>query len=326
MKRMTLAAALNETLQDEMVKDPSIIVMGEDIGIHGGIFTVTKGLRDRFGEKRVKDTPISEAAIVGTGLGAALTGLKPIVEIMYIDFTGVCMDQILNQVAKIHYMTGGKAKVPLVIRTQCGAGTGEAAQHSQCWETIFCHVPGLKVVTPSTPYNARGLLRASIADDNPVMFIEHKLIYYREGEVPEEEYIVPLGKADIKRSGSDITVVTYSNMVHEALDAADTLSGKGIDVEVVDLQTLVPMDIGTVLNSVKKTGKLIVVHEAYENFGVGAEVCRQVVEKMFDSLDTPVKVIGAKRAPIPYNIGLEKEIIPGCDDIVEAADELCGNR
>ena len=326
MRKMTLATALNETLHEKMAEDPSIIVLGEDIGIHGGPFTVTKGLRDRFGERRVKDTPISESAIVGAGLGASLTGLRPIVEIMYIDFTGVCMDQILNQVAKIHYMTGGKAKVPLVIRTQCGGGTGEAAQHSQCWESIFCHVPGLKIVMPSTPYNAKGLLIASIKDDNPVLFIEHKLIYYREGEVPEEEYIVPLGKADITRGGDDITVVVYSNMVHEALTAADVLSRQGIDAEVIDLQTLVPLDIDTILDSVKKTGKLIVAHEACKNYGVGAEICREVVERIFDCLDMPVKVIGAKRAPIPYAFVLEKDVIPGCDDIVETAMELCGKK
>ena len=321
MSTMTISKALNTTLEEEMTNDSSIVVFGEDIGIHGGIYGVTKGLRDKFGEERVKDTPISESAIVGTGLGAALTGLRPVIEIMYIDFTAVCMDQIINQVAKLHYMTGGRVRVPLVIRTQCGAGTGEAAQHSQCLESIFCYVPGLKVVMPSTPYNAKGLFRAAIRDDNPVIFIEQKMIYYNEGEVPDEDYIVPLGKANIARTGSDVTVVTYSKTLYDSLEAAEVLAKEGIDVEVVDLQTLMPLDVDTILDSVKKTGRLIVAHEAHKNYGPGAEIVRIVSEKAFGYLDSPVKVIGSKRAPVPYSIELEKELIPTSDDIVKAIKE-----
>jgi pyruvate/2-oxoglutarate/acetoin dehydrogenase E1 component len=324
LRELTYLKALNEALEEEMKRDPSVIVFGEDVGLQGGVFGVTRGLQEKYGEWRVKDTPISESALVGTALGAALTGMRPVVEIMYIDFTMVAMDQIANQVAKIRYMTGGRAAAPLVIRTQEGATSGEAAQHSQSLEALFCHIPGLKVVMPSTPYIAKGLLKSAIRDEDPVIFIEHKMLYPMTGDVPEEDYTVPIGKAQILKEGSDVTIVATSWMVHKAMAAAETLSSAGIEAEVIDPITLVPLDIQAILDSVKKTGYLIVVHEAFRRCGFGTEVSSIVADQGFDYLNGPIKVIACKEAPIPYCPALEDQILPKSEDVVSAVMGLLG--
>ena len=279
MATMTFAQALNNAHKLEMQRDPNIYVAGEDVGVYGGIFGVTGGLLDQFGDKRVRDTPITESAIIGTAVGAAAAGLRPVIELMFVDFIGVALDQLYNQAAKMKYMFGGKAKLPITLRTTCGAGMGAAAQHSQCLEAWFMHIPGLKVVMPSTPYDAKGLLISAIRDDNPVVFLEHKMLYGTQGEVPEESYAIPLGKADIKREGKDITVVATSMMVGRALSAAEKLAGNGISLEVVDPRTLSPLDEQTILNSVKKTHRLLIVHEEVKFAGSGAEIAAMVAEK-----------------------------------------------
>ncbi|KKK85537.1 hypothetical protein LCGC14_2772310, partial [marine sediment metagenome] len=316
MREITYSQALNEALREEMQGEERVFIIGEDIAIHGGTYNVSKGLLREFGEKRVKDTPISEAAIVGLGVGAALTGLRPVVEIMYIDFATVAMDQIVNQAAKLRYMTGGMAKLPLVIRTQGGSGTGEAAQHTQSLEAWFIHIPGLKVVMPSTPYDAKGLFKTAIRDDNPVIFIDHKLLFSKKGPVPEDTYTIPLGEADIKKEGEDVTVVATSLMVHKVLAAARKLEGQGISLEVIDPRTLLPLDKKTIVNSVKKTHRLMIVHEAYSRGGIGSIITEEVMEEVFDSLDAPIKVLGGKNIPIPYSPPLEEVMIPQEKDII----------
>jgi len=308
--------ALNEAIREEMTRDESIFLIGEDIAF-GGIFGVYKDLVKEFGEKRARQTPIAESAIVGISVGAAITGLRPIAEIMYVDFALLAMDQIVNQAAKLRFMSGGKIKIPLVIRTQGGSGTSEAAQHSQSLEAFFTHTPGLKVAMPSTPYDAKGLLKSSIRDDSPVIFIEHKLLYTRKGPVPDEEYLVPLGEADVKRHGEDITVVAYSLMLHKALEAAQKLSNE-VSVEVIDPRTLSPLDIDTIVGSVKRTGRLLVVHEAWTSGGFGAEIVRQVVERAFDHLDSQPQVLGGVDVPAPFAKILETASIPQTEDIVKA--------
>lgn len=322
MREITYREAIREALREEMRRDPSVFLLGEDIAEFGGSYKVTQGLLDEFGPERVRNTPISEAAIVGAALGAALVGMRPVAEIMYVDFMGIAMDQIVNQMAKIRYMFGGKARVPTVIRTQQGTGRSSAAQHAQSLEAWFVHVPGLKVVQPSTPYDAKGLMKASIRDDNPVIFLEHKLLYAEKGPVPEEEYIVPLGKADVKRPGKDVTVVATSRMVLRALNAAKDLEQEGIDVEVIDPRTLAPLDEDTILESVKKTGKLVVVHEAVRRCGFGAEIAATVAEKAFDYLDAPIKRVTALDTPMPFNPKLEAFVIPDEDKIKRAVREL----
>jgi len=324
-REITYAEAIREALREEMRHDPAVFLLGEDIGIYGGAFGVTRGLLDEFGEERVRDTPISEAAIAGAALGAALTGSRPVAEIMFMDFTTLAMDQLVNQAAKIRYMFGGKAKVPMVLRTPAGSGTGAAAQHSQSLEAWFAHVPGLKVVAPSTPYDAKGLLKTAIRDDNPVLFVEHKLLYRVKGPVPPEEYLLPLGVADIKRVGTDLTIVAYSHMVSRALAAADELARDRIAAEVLDLRTLVPLDLDALEASVRKTGRVIVVHEAVKQCGFGAEVAARLAEgPAFDYLDAPIVRLGGRFVPIPYNPTLEKAAVPQVADIVQAARHLCG--
>lgn len=326
MKEIRYVRAITEALREEMLRDPNVFVAGEDVAVAGGPFSATRGLYEEFGEKRVKDTPISETAIVGLAAGAALVGLRPVIEIMFMDFLPTCMDQIVNQVAKLRFMSGGQFKLPLVIRTPAGAGINAGPQHSQSLEACFAHVPGLKVVMPSTVYDVKGLLKASIRDDDPVLFIEHKAFYARKGEVPEEEYVIPLGKADIKRSGRDITVVATAAMVFQALMAAEKLKNEGIDVEVIDLRTIVPLDKKTILDSVRKTGRLLVVHEAVKYFGIGAEIAALVIEEAFDYLDSPIKRIGAPYAPVPFSRSLEKEYIPGSDEIVTTVKDMLGKN
>lgn len=323
MKTLTYCEALREALREELIRDKSVFILGEDVGSYGGAFGVTKGLVGEFGPQRIMDTPISETAIMGITLGAASTGMRPVAEIMFMDFIGVCMDEIVNQAAKIRYMFGGKALVPMVIRVPAGGGLSAAAQHSQCLEAWLTHVPGLKVVAPSTPYDAKGLLKASIRDDDPVVFIEHKALYDAlQGEVPEEDYIIPLGKADVKREGKDITVVATMKMVHEALAAAETLQQEGISVEVVDLRSLVPLDKETILQSVKKTSRVVVAEEAIKRNGYGAEIASMIAEEVFDYLDGPVKRVAAKNTPIPFSPNLEKYVLPGAEDIVRAVKSV----
>jgi pyruvate/2-oxoglutarate/acetoin dehydrogenase E1 component len=322
MAEITFVEALKNTLKEEMERDPSLMLIGEDIGRYGGIFGVTKGLLEEFGCDRVRSTPISESAIIGSALGAAMTGVRTVAELMYIDFSGVAMDQIINQVAKMTYMSGGNAKVPIVIRTQEGGGRGNAAQHSQCLEGLFFHIPGLKIVMPSNAYDARGLLKTAIRDDNPVMFIEHKMLYATKSAIPDEEYLIPLGQADIKRKGKDVTIVTISYMVTVALQAATRLAEEGIEAEVIDLRTLVPLDIETVLKSVRNTNRVVIVHEECRRGGFGAEIAAQIQEQAFDFLDAPVERVGAKDVPMPYSQPLESAVIPQEGDIVKAVKKV----
>jgi acetoin:2,6-dichlorophenolindophenol oxidoreductase subunit beta len=322
MPNMTFAQALNDAHKVEMERDPNIYVAGEDVGVYGGIFGVTAGLLDQFGDKRVKDTPITESAIVGTAVGAATVGLRPVIELMFVDFIGVALDQLYNQAAKMKYMFGGKAKIPMVMRAACGAGIGAAAQHSQSLEALFMHLPGLKVVMPSTPYDAKGLLIEAIRDDNPVVFLEHKLLYALEGEVPDGAYTIPFGQVDIKREGKDVTVVATSKMVHTALSAAEKLAADGISVEVVDPRTLCPLDEEGIIESVKKTHRLVIVHEEVKFAGSGAEISAMVAEKAFDYLDAPILRVAAPFCPVPFSAPLEQAFIPSEKQIIEAVRKV----
>jgi len=323
-RQITYVEALNEALREEMRRDRTVFIMGEDVAVWGGggVFGVTKGLVEEFGTARVRDTPISEEAIAAVAIGAAATGSRPVAEIMYVDFIGLAMEPIVNQAAKLRYMFGGKAKVPVVIRAQEGAGRGNAAQHSQSLEAWFCHIPGLKVVTPSTPADAKGLLKSAIRDDNPVIFLEHKVLYFTKGPVPDGEYTIPLGVADVKRVGRDVTVVGIHTMVGKALLAAEQLAAEGIELEVIDPRTLVPFDEQTIVDSVKKTGRLIVSHEAYTRSGYGAEIISRVVESAFDYLDAPPLRVCARDVPVPYSAVLETAALPQVDDLVAAARAL----
>ncbi len=318
MRELTYSKALREALIEEMERNPDILLLGEDIGVYGGVFKVTEGLLDRFGPERVIETPISEAGFISAAVGLAMTGKHPMAELMFMDFAYVAADSIFNQAAKMRYMSGGRAQVPLTIRTQQGGGRGNAAQHSQSLETFFTHIPGLKVVLPSTPYDAKGLLKSALRDPNPVMFIEHKLLYNTKGPVPDGEYTIPLGKADIKRAGSDATVVSWSRTVLLALEAAELAARDGIDVEVIDLRCTVPLDINAVVESVKKTGRLVVAHEAHRRVGVGAEIAALVQELAFDYLDAPIERVGALDIPTPYSKPLEDEALPDAAKILQA--------
>ena len=318
---ITIKDALNEALREEMERDENVIIIGEDIGHYGGVFNVTNGLLDQFGKDRVIDTPISEAGFSGAGIGAAMTGLKPVVEIMWVDFTFVAMDQILNQAAKMSYMSGGQTKVPMVFRTQGGGGRGNAAQHSQSLETIFAHIPGIKVAMPSSPNDAKGLLKQAIREEGPVMFIEHKLMYGKKGAVPEGEYTIPFGQANIVREGKDATIVTISRGVDFSMTAAEELAKENIDVEVIDLRTLTPLDIDTIIQSVQKTNRLVIAHEAVRDYGWGAEVLAKIQEEAFDYLDAPIYRVAAENTPVPYNMNLEKEMLLQATDIVHAVKQ-----
>ena len=318
----TMAEALNEAMYAEMTRDERVFVMGEDVSLIGGIFGVTRGLREKFGEERVRDTPISEAGFLGAGVGAAIAGLRPIVEIQIWDFIAVTMDQVVNQAAKFRYMLGGSPTVPLVIRGPQGGGIRLAAQHSQSLEAWFAHVPGLVVVAPSTPYDAKGLLASAIRDDNPVIFLEHKALYAVKGPVPAEPYAIPLGKADIKREGTDVTVIATQAMVARALASAAELEKDGLSVEVIDPRTLVPLDEATLLASVRKTHRLVIAHEAVKRGGFGAELAALVAEKAIDDLDAPIVRVGARAVPMPYNDALERATIPSQADITAAIRSL----
>jgi pyruvate/2-oxoglutarate/acetoin dehydrogenase E1 component len=319
---MTYAQALNEALREEMRRDPRVFIMGEDIGLHGGIFRVTKDLMPEFGPERVRDTPISEAGFVGLGIGAALMGMRPVVELLFMDFALVSADQIVNQAAKLHYMSGGQVSVPMVIRTQQGGGRGNGAQHSQSFESWMAQVPGLIVVAPATPADAKGLLKSAVRAGNPVVFIEHKLLYNTKGEVPEGEYTVPIGKAEVKRWGRDITIASYSRTLLFALEAAEVLARDGIEAEVVDLRTIEPLDMATVCRSVKETGRLLVVHESHSSCGLGAEIIARVYEQIPGALLAPARRLGAKHAPIPVAEPLENAVLPQPADIIRLAEQI----
>lgn len=310
--------ALREALAEEMRRDARVFIMGEGIAQRGGSYKVTVGLLDEFGPKRVIDTPLAEASFTGAGVGAAITGMHPVVEILFIDFSLLILDQIVNQAAKFNFMSGDKGKVPLVLRTQGGAGNGLAAQHSQSLEAIFYHIPGLTVVMPSTPADAKGLLKTAIRHESPVIFIEHKLLYMNEGLVPEEEYLIPFGKGEIKREGSDVTLVAWSNMIPRSLAAAEQLAAEGISVEVVDPRTLVPLDKQMILDSVRKTQHAVIAQEAVRRGGVASDIASIIQEEAFDYLDAPVQIVAGKNTPIPFNLALENVCVPQVEDIVQA--------
>lgn len=323
MREITYLEAIREAISQEMRINPDVFIMGEDIGLYGGAFGVTNGMLDEFGPERVRSTPISEAAISGAAVGAAVTGMRPILELQFSDFITIAMDNIVNQAAKLRYMFGGKGKVPLVVRTPSGSGLGFAAQHSQSLEAWMTHIPGLKVVQPATAYDAKGLLKAAMDDDNPVIFYEHKQLYGSKSHVPEEPYAIPLGKADVKREGTDVTLVATAIMVHRALEAAKRVEKEGIQVEVIDPRTLVPLDEEAIVNSVKKTGRALIVHEAVKRGGYGGEIASMIAgSDAFDFLDAPIKRLGGLAVPIPYNPELEKKAVPQVEDIVQAIMEL----
>lgn len=319
MHEVTYAEAINEALFEEMERDERVVVLGEDVALIGGNFTVTRGLYERFGEKRVKDTPISEDAIIGAALGAAVTGLRPVAEIMFSSFLGCCWEQIWNQVSKIRYMTAGQVRVPLVIRTVNGIGRSTAAQHLERPEAWFMHMPGVKVAVPATPYDAKGLLKTAIRDDNPVIFMEQALLYFQAREnIPDEEYLVPFGQACIRRAGTDVTVFSYSKTLHEVLQCAAELESEGISVEVIDPRTLVPLDVETLVESVRKTGRLVVVTDEYKTAGVNGEIAMLAMEHCFDYLDAPVQRVTTPDVPVPFSPPLEKSIMPSKEAIASA--------
>lgn len=322
MREITYSEALNEALRQCMEADERVVVLGEDVGCYGGIFQVTKGLQERFGLDRVVDTPISEAGFVGASVGAALTGMRPVTEIMFIDFTTVCMDMIINQMAKMHYMFGGKGKVPMVLRTNIGAGRGTAAQHSQSFHSLFMHVPGLLVAVPATPQDAKGLLIEAIRNDNPVIFVEHKRLYNTKGPVPEEMYTIPFGKAEVKRSGADVTVVATHALVLSALDAAEEAAGSGIDVEVVDPRTITPLDKETILASVRKTGRLLVADEDNKTCGFGAEIAAIAAEEAIEYIKAPILRVCSPDTPVPFSPPLEKRYIFGKEQLLSSINRL----
>jgi len=324
MREITYAQALNEALAYNLGKDPRVFLIGEDIGKYGGIFQVTAGLLDKFGPERVIDAPISESGFVGAAVGAAMTGMKPVVEIMFIDFTTVAMDMIVNQMAKIHYMFGGRGKVPMVLRTNIGAGRGAAAQHSQSFHAFFLHIPGLIVAAPSMPYDAKGLLNTAIQDENPVVFVEHKKLYITKGNVPEEYYAIPFGKADVKREGRDMTIVATHAMVARSITVAEEFLKEGIEIEIVDPRTLCPLDKKTIVESVKKTGRLIVADEGPVTCGVSAEMSAMIAEEAVEYLQAPILRVGSPDTPVPFSPPLEKIYIPDEEDVREAVVKMKG--
>lgn len=322
LRELTYADALREALREEMLRDPNVILLGEEIGVFNGVYKVTRGLLDEFGPDRVRDTPISEAAIAGAAVGLALVGMRPVAEIMYMDFLPICMDELATQAAKMRFMSGGQLKVPMVLRTQYSLGRQHGAQHSQFTPAWFFQVPGLKVVVPATPYDAKGLLKSAIREPNPVLFLEGGLLYRTKGPVPEEEYTIPLGKADTKRKGDDVTIVGVSRLVGEALTAAKKLEEKGVSAEVIDVRTLQPLDLGTIVESVKRTSRLIIASDDIKTGGVGSEISAAVIENAFDYLDAPIMRVACPDTPIPFSPPLEQQYMPNADKIVQAADQI----
>ena len=324
MREITYADALREAMREEMQRDPNVMLLGEEIGVFGGAYKVTRGLLDEFGPERVRDTPISEIAIAGAAVGLALTGLKPVAEIMYMDFLPICLDQLATQAAKIRFMSGGQLKVPMVLRTQYSLGRQHGSQHSQFFPSFFFQVPGLKVVLPGTPYDAKGLLKSAIRDENPVLFIECGVLYRTKGPVPEEEYTVPLGQAEVKRKGDDVTIIGVSRLVGEALSAAKKLEEKGVSAEVIDVRTLQPLDLNTIVESVKRTSRLVIASDDVKSGGVGSEISAAVMESAFDYLDAPIMRVGCPEIPVPFSPSLEQMYMPNADKIVQAVDGIMG--
>jgi pyruvate dehydrogenase E1 component beta subunit len=322
MTRITMREAISQALWEEMERDPNVFILGEEVGVWGGTYAVTKGFYDHFGAERVRDTPISEAAIVGSAIGSALAGLRPVAELMTINFAFSAMDHIVNEAAKLHYMFGGQMRLPLVIRTPGGGGRQLGATHSQTPDAIFAHFPGLIVAAPGTPADAKGMLKSAIRSDNPVMFIEHATLYQTRGEVPDGDYTIPLGKAVVQRPGKDVTIVTYSKMLETSLKAADTLAKDGIEAEVVDLRSLRPLDMDTVLDSLRKTNRAVIVEEGWKSFGVGAEISARIYEEAFDDIDAPIQRVAQKEVPLPYNRALEQLALPQEADVVAAVKEV----
>jgi pyruvate dehydrogenase E1 component beta subunit len=322
MSRITMREAISQALWEEMERDPDVFIQGEEVGVWGGTYAVTKGFYDHFGAERVRDTPISEAAIVGSAIGAALTGLRPVAELMTINFAFAAMDHIVNEAAKLHYMFGGQFLLPLVIRAVSGGGRQLAATHSQTPDVIFAHFPGLKVVAPGTPEDAKGLLKSAIRSNDPVLFIENATLYQLRGEVPEEEYTTPIGFSKIQRPGRDVTIITYSKMLDASLKAAEQLSKEDIEAEVVDLRTLRPLDMEPVIDSFKKTNRAVVVEEGWRSYGVGSEIASRIYEEAFDYVDAPVQRVAQKEVPLPYNRNLEQLALPQVEDVIRAVKEV----
>ncbi len=322
MAKITMRQAISQALWEEMERDERVFIMGEEVGVWGGTYAVTKGFYDHFGEKRVRDTPIAEAVIIGAAIGAALTGLRPVAELMTINFAFSAMEHIVNEAPKLHYMFNGQMTVPMVIRTVSGGGRQLGATHSQTPDAIFAHFPGLKVVAPGTPADAKGLLKAAIRSNDPIMFIEHATLYQTRGEVPEGDYIVPIGTSKVQREGKDVTIVTYSKMLELSFLAADQLAKDGIEAEIVDLRSLRPLDMGPVIDSVKKTNRVVVAEEGWKSYGVGAEVSSRIYEEAFDYIDAPVKRVAQKEVPLPYNAQLEQLALPQVEDIIAAVKEV----
>jgi len=322
MSEITFREALNQAMTEEMERDPDVFILGEEVGVWGGTYAVTKGFFDHFGAERVRDTPIAEAAIIGSAIGAAMTGLRPVAELMTINFAFSAMDHIVNEAAKMHYMFGGQITLPMVIRAVGGGGRQLGATHSQTPDAIFAHFPGLKVVAPGTPEDAKGLLKASVRSDDPILFIEHATLYQVRGEVTDEDFTVPIGKSKIQRSGQDVTIVTYSKMLEISTKAADQLAKEGIEAEIVDLRTLRPLDMEPVLESFKKTNRAVVVEEGWRSFGVGSEVAARIYENAFDYVDAPVQRVAQKEVPLPYNRTLEQSALPQVEDVIAAVKEV----
>ena len=322
MAKITMREAISQALWEEMERDPSVFILGEEVGVWGGTYAVTKGFYDHFGGERVRDTPIAEAAIIGAAIGAALTGVRPVAELMTINFAFSAMDHIVNEAAKLHYMFSGQFVLPMVIRTVSGGGRQLGATHSQTPDAIFAHFPGLKVVAPGTPEDAKGLLKASIRSNDPVLFIEHATLYQTRGEVPEGDYTIPIGKSKIQRPGSDVTIVTYSKMLEISTKAADQLAKEGIEAEIVDLRSLRPLDMGPVLESFKKTNRAVIVEEGWRSFGVGSEISARIYEEAFDYVDAPIQRVAQKEVPLPYNRTLEQMALPQVEDVIRAVKEV----
>jgi len=322
MTRMTMREAISQALWEEMERDPNVFILGEEVGVWGGTYAVTKGFYDHFGAERVRDTPISEAAIIGATIGSAMTGLRPVAELMTINFAFSAMEHIVNQAAKLHYMFGGQFVLPLVIRTVSGGGRQLGATHSQTPDAIFAHFPGLVVVAPGTPADAKGMLKSAIRSNDPIMFIEHATLYQTRGEVPEGDYLVPLGKSTVQRPGRDVTIVTYSKMLEISLKAADQLAKEGVEAEIIDLRSLRPLDMEPVIESFKRTNRAVVVEEGWPSFGIGAEVSARIYEQAFDYVDAPIKRVAQKEVPLPYNRNLEQMALPQVADVIAAVKEV----
>jgi pyruvate dehydrogenase E1 component beta subunit len=322
MSRITMREAISQAMWEEMERDPNVFILGEEVGVWGGSYAVTKGFYDHFGGERVRDTPIAEAAIIGAAIGSAMTGLRPIAELMTINFAFAAMDHIVNEAAKLHYMFGGQFKLPLVIRAVTGGGRQLGATHSQTPDAIFAHFPGLKVVSPGTPEDAKGLLKAAIRSNDPVLFLEHATLYQVRGEVPEGDYTIPIAKSKVQRPGKDVTIVTYSKGLEISMKAADELAKDGLEVEIVDLRSLRPLDMDPVIESFKKTNRAVIVEEGWKSFGVGAEVSSRIYEQAFDYVDAPVRRVAQKEVPLPYNRTLEQAALPQVADVIAAVKEV----